>query len=327
MKNIKADIASGKYKRVYLFCGDEFYLLRRYVASLKKGVLGDDASDVNFTAFDGNTGYDVSELKDICMTLPFFADRRMVIVENSGLFGGDSGFDAFIPRLPDTTVLLLIEHSSDKKTKLYKAIKENGYICEFNTPTPEQAAEFCAGYLGREGKRISKADCEYFVNNVGGDLYNISTEMDKLIDYTGPKDSVTRQDIDAICSMQIENRIFEIVDRLLEKDFKAAMGIYHDLINLREQPLGILRFIVSRYLKLIAVRDEMDRGRSITEAASALKMPDWLFKKERARIKDCPSSKLLSAVELCAETEKLIKTGDMTDSIGMEILLANLSAL
>ena len=327
MKNIKADIVSGKYKRVYLLYGDEFYLLRRCVASLKKGVLGDDGSDVNFTSFDGSSGYDVNELKEICQTLPFFAERRLVIVENSGLFGGDSGFDAFIPQIPDSTVLILIEHSADKKTKLYKAIKEGGYVCEFTTPTPDQAIEFCAGYLGKAGKRISRDDCTYFENGVGGDLYNISTELDKLIDYTGDADTVRRADIDAICSMQIENKIFDIVDSLMSGSFKDALKIYHDLISLREQPLGILRFIVARYLRLLGIRDEIDRGRAVTEAASNLKMPDWLFKKEKAKLKDFSSAKLLKAIELCTDTENLIKTGDIADSAGLEILLANLSAL
>ena len=327
MKNIKADIISGKYKRVYLLYGDEFYLLRRCVASLKKGVLGDDGSDVNYSAFDGSSGYDVNELKEICQTVPFFAVRRLVIVENSGLFGGDSGFDAFIPQIPDSTVLILIEHSADKKTKLYKAIKEGGYVCEFTTPTPDQAVEFCAGYLGKAGKLISKDHCGYFVNGVGGDLYNVSTELDKLIDYTGSSDTVRRADIDAICSMQIENKIFDIVDMLMNKDFKGALSIYDDLISLREQPLGILRFIVARYLKLLGIRDELNRGRSVTEAASNLKMPDWLFKKEKAKLKDFTSAKIIRAIELCTETENLIKTGDMADSAGMEILLANLSAL
>ncbi len=327
MKNIKADITSGKYKRVYLLYGDEFYLLRRCVASLKKGVLGDDGSDVNFTAFDGNSGYDVNELKEICQTLPFFADRRLVIVENSGLFGGDSGFDAFVPQIPDTTVLILVEHTADKKTRLYKAIKDGGYVCEFTTPTPEQAVDFCAGYLGKAGKRISKDDCTYFVNGVGGDLYNITTELDKLIDYTGTSDIVKRADIDAICSMQIENKIKVIVDSLMAGDFKDALKIYHDLISLREQPLGILRFIVAGYLRLLNIRDELDRGRSVTEAAANLKTADWIIKKEKARLKGVPASKLLQAIELCTDTENRIKTGDIADSTGMEILLANLSAL
>ena len=301
MKNIKADIQTGKYKKVYLLYGEEVYLLRRCLAGLKKGVLGDDASDVNFTAFDGNTGYDVSELKDICETLPFFADRRLVIVENSGLFGGDSGFDTFVPQIPDSTVLVIVEQSADSRTKLFKAIKEHGYICEFKTPEPEQALDFCAGYLVRAEKRISKSDCDYFVNSVGGDMYNLTTEMDKLIDYTGERNIVTKEDIDTICSMQTENKKFDLADMLMAGKTSEAYKIYFDLLSLREQPLGILRSIMNRYLRLLAIRDELDRGGSDSEAASRLKLPDWLFRKEKAKLKDYSKETLLKANELCTD--------------------------
>ena len=106
-----------------------------------------------------------------------------------------------------------------------------------------------------------------------------------------------------------------------------AYKIYFDLLHLREQPLGILRYIMSRYLKLLSIRDELDRGGSDSEAASRLKMPDWLLRKEKAKLKNYSTDKILKANELCTETETRIKTGDITDLAGMEILLANLSAL
>ena len=261
------------------------------------------------------------------MTLPFFADRRLVIVENSGLFGADSGFDAFVKEIPETTVLVIVEQSADARTKLYKAIKDNGYICEFKTPDPGQTVDFCAAYLGRAEKRISRTDCEYFVQNVGGDLYNLTTELDKLIAYIGTEGSVKKADIDAVCSMQIENKIFDLADLLMKGEVTGAYEIYFDLLSLREQPLGILRFLMNRYLKLLSIRDELDRGASDSDAASRLRMPDWLFKKEKAKLKNYPLSKIVKANELCTETESLIKKGDISESAGMEILLANLSAL
>ncbi len=327
MKNIKADIASGKYKKVYLLFGEETYLLRKCLSALKSGVLGDEASDVNYTVFDGNRGFEVSELKDICTTLPFFADRRLVIVENSGLFGADKAFDEFIPEIPDTTVLVIVEASADKKTRLYKAVKSLGYACEFTTPTPEQTVEFCAGYLGKAEKRISKADCEFFVNSVGGDLYNITTELDKVMAYVGDRPNVSRRDIEDICSMRIENRIFDIVDALMTGRLNDAYVILFDLIRLKEQPIGILRFIMSRYLKLLAVRDEMDRGISDYEMAADLKTADWLVRKDKARVAKITSARLNAAIELCTQTENSIKLGDIGDQAGLEILLANLSAL
>lgn len=327
MKNIKADIAQGTYKRIYLLYGEEVYLMRNCLTALKKGILGEDASDVNYSHFDGNLGYDVNELKDLCETLPFFADHRLIVVENSKLFGADSGFADFLPRIPETTVLVIVEDNADKRTTLYKEIKKEGYVCEFTTPQPSAMIDFAAGYLGKYGKRISREDCDFLINSVGGDMYNIVSELDKVIDYTGERSAITRNDIAAVCSMQIENKIFDIVDLLISKDRAGAMRIYFDLIALREQPLGILRFFMKQYLKLIIVKDEMDRGASDADIGAAIHTSDWIARKYRAKLKGIKAASLGKALELCTDTEEAIKSGNMSEEIGMEILLANLASL
>ncbi len=301
--------------------------MRKCLASLKKGVIGDDDTGVNFTSFDGNTGYDINELKDIVQTLPFFAERRLVIVENSGLFGADNGFADFISAIPEETVLVLVEQKTDKHTKLYKEIKNVGYVCEFVTPKPDQLLTFVAGYLGKESKRISQSDCDYFISSVGGDLYNITSELDKLIDFTGQRNVILKSDIDEVCSMHIENKIFDIVDMLMNSNVKAAMKVYFDLIALREPPLNLLRYILKQYMKFVTIRDEIDRGSSDSELAAELHCADWLARKYRARVKNFGKSKLIKAVRLCTDTENNIKNGNLNEEIGMEILLANLASL
>lgn len=327
MKNIKADIANRTFKRVYLLYGEEVYLMRIYLNALKKAVLGDDASDVNYSFFDGNTGYDVNEMKELCETLPFFADYRLIIAQNSGLFGADMQFADFIDRIPESTVLILLENSADKRTALFKAIKEKGYTCEFTTPTPEQLNDFVRDYLSKSGKRIGGSDCGYFVNGVGGDLYNITSELDKLTAYIGDRDTITRADIDAVCSMQIENRIFDIVECLLNRNIKAAMSIYFDLIALREQPIGILRYIQNQFLKFNTIKHEIEDGKSDAEICSSTRTPDWLLRKIKARIKGYSAKQLMEGARLCLDTESTIKSGDLSEAVGLEILLANLASL
>lgn len=325
MKNIKADIDRHSFKRVYLLYGDESYLLRHCLEGLRNAIVGDD--NVNCTVFDGNTGYDVNSLKDLAVTLPFFADYRLIIVEKSGLFSGDSDFDEFLPNIPETTVLIIVEKSADKRTRLYKAIKNTGYAAEFTVPKPEQLMEFAAGYLGRDGKRILRSDCEYLIGNISQDMFNITTELDKLISYIGSRDSVTRADINAICSLQIENKIFDIVDSLMAHDKGHAMSIYYDLLALKEAPLGLLRFIEKQYNRLFMIKDEIEHGSSDSEIAGTVKLPDWVVRKHRTQLKNCSLAKLKRAIYLCTDTEEQIKTGNINEQNGLEILLANLSVL
>ena len=80
MKTIKEDIKSGNYRRAYLLYGSEGYLKRRYRDRLKEGVLA-GGDEINFSYFEGK-GIDGTEVAHIGQTLPFFAEKRLILIEN-----------------------------------------------------------------------------------------------------------------------------------------------------------------------------------------------------------------------------------------------------
>ena len=84
MKNLQEDIKTGNFRRVYLLCGDEAYLKIQYKDKLIKALNPDDDT-MNFSKYEGK-GIEVREMIDLCETMPFFADYRVILVENSGFF-------------------------------------------------------------------------------------------------------------------------------------------------------------------------------------------------------------------------------------------------
>ena len=84
MKTIDNDIKTGQLKQVYLLYGEEQYLIRQYRDKLKKAMVAEDDT-MNFSSFEGND-INQKEIIDLAETLPFFADRRMILIEDSGLF-------------------------------------------------------------------------------------------------------------------------------------------------------------------------------------------------------------------------------------------------
>ena len=82
MKNIQADIKSGNFKQVYLLYGEEAYLKQQYKQNLVKA-LNPDGDTMNFNHYEGK-GIDVKQLIDLCETMPFFAERRVVLLEDTG---------------------------------------------------------------------------------------------------------------------------------------------------------------------------------------------------------------------------------------------------
>ena len=83
MQRLIQDLKSGDFKKIYLLYGQEAYLRKQYKDKLKEAMIGDDT--MNFSYYEGKD-FTVGEVIDQAETMPFFADRRLILIENSGLF-------------------------------------------------------------------------------------------------------------------------------------------------------------------------------------------------------------------------------------------------
>ena len=108
MKTIDNDIKTGQLKQVYLLYGEEQYLIRQYRDKLKKAMVAEDDT-MNFSSFEGND-INQKEIIDLAETLPFFADRRMILIEDSGLFKKSAEELAhYMASVPETTCFVFVE--------------------------------------------------------------------------------------------------------------------------------------------------------------------------------------------------------------------------
>ena len=105
VKNLQEDIKTGKFKNAYLLFGEEAYLKIQYKEKLIHALNPDDDT-MNFTKYEGK-GIEVREMIDLCETMPFFADHRVVLVENSGFFKNKCDELAdYMKTLPDYEIKL-----------------------------------------------------------------------------------------------------------------------------------------------------------------------------------------------------------------------------
>ncbi len=129
MKVLNQDIKTRQFKPVYLLFGEESFLKKSYKKRLKEAIVGEDS--MNFHQYEGK-GLDLQEIISLANTMPFFGDRRLILIEDSGLFKG-SGAELlvnYLPEMPDTTCFVFVESEVDKRNKLYKKVKDFGTAFE-----------------------------------------------------------------------------------------------------------------------------------------------------------------------------------------------------
>ncbi len=319
MQIINEDIKSGQYKTVYLLFGEESFLKQSYKKKLKEAIAGDDTMNYNY--FEGK-GLDVNELISLADTMPFFSDRRLIVVEDSGFFktSADALTD-YLPSVPDTTCIVFVEDAVDKRNRLFKKVKELGHVAEMKRQDSGQLARWAGTILAQNGRKITNATMNLFLERTGDDMENIRMELEKLISYTMGADVVTSEDVEAVTTVQVTNKIFDMVNAIVTRKTRLAMDLYEDLLTLKEPPMRILFLIARQFNQLLLVKELTAKGTDRGTIASKLKIPPFVAGKVSAQAGAFTKEQILACVRGCVEAEEAVKTGRLNDRMAVELLI------
>lgn len=277
---------------------------------------------MNFNYFEGKAP-DVKEIISLADTMPFFSERRLILIDSSGFFkGAPEELVTYLPQMPDTTCMIFCESEVDKRNKLYKKVKELGYAAELNKQDSAQLMKWAAGILARDGRKITRQVMEYFLERTGDDMENIRTELEKLVCYTMGRDVITKEDVEAVGTVHVTNRIFEMVSAIVAGNKRKAMDLYEDLLTLKEPPMRILFLIARQFNQLLQVKELAAKGSDRGSIASKIKVPPFAAGKLMTQAKAFTNEQILSYVELCVDLEESVKTGRLADRLAVELLIA-----
>ena len=239
-RQLNDGLAKGEFRRIYLLCGEQAYLRLQNREKLVKALLG-DGDAMNLSRYSGS---DVSarDVIDMAETLPFFADRRVVVIENSGLLSPKSASRSvtgsktaaalteeadkiadFVPQIQDTAAIVMVEENVDKRGRLYKAIAKSqkdglGMILECSTPEEADLRAWASGIFRRSGLTISGRTLALFLSYAGEDMLNIAGEAEKLCCYCLGQREITEQAVRDVCSPRIRDRIFDMIEAIALRD-------------------------------------------------------------------------------------------------------------
>lgn len=325
MKKLSEEIKSGQLKQVYILYGEEVYLRSQYKDKLKTALLG-DGDAMNFHYFEGK---DVKsgEVIDLAQTMPFLAERRVIMLENSGLFAhGGEDLAEYMSAISPTAYFVFVEPTVDKRSKLYKAATAKGRAIEFKAQDETTLKRWILGLLKKENKNITERDLNLFLDKTGSDMENIRGELEKLFCYCMERDVITAQDIEAVCTKQVSSQIFDMINAVAERRQKAAMDLYYDLLTLKEPPMRILYLITRQFNLLLQVKELRNKGFDANMIGEKVGLAGFIARKYAAQAAKFKEADLRRALTDCVEAEEAVKTGRMNDVMSVELLIVKYSA-
>ena len=248
-------------------------------------------------------------------------------MENSGFFKNASPeLSDYIKELPETTSMIFVESEIDKRGKLYKAVKDKGRVVELGRQDESTLLRWIAGSVRRENKQVTEQVIRFFLTKVGTDMENIQRELEKLFCYTLDKSEITAQDVEEICTTQITNQIFDMVNAVAEKQQRKALDYYYDLVALKEPPMRILFLLTRQFRLLLEVKDMDKRGYPRKEIASKVGLHPFVVGKYQEQARAFSSKALREIIEDSVDMEEAVKTGRLSDMLGVELFIMKYSA-
>lgn len=322
---IDEDIKQKQCKGMYLLFGEEVYLRKQYRDKLIQA-FSNPGDSMNVTYFYGKS-VNPRELIDLSETLPFFAERRLILVEKSEFFKNScEELAQYLGEVAATTCFIFVEDEIDKRSKLYKAAAKAGSVIEFLPQTEETLYRWVRGKLRGVHKAITPGVFHLLVDKCGGDMETLEKEVEKLICYAWEREEITAADIEEICITQITDKIFEMVRSIGEKKQKRALNLYYDLLALKNTPFQILYMINRQFNILLQMKELAAAGTPGNIIAEKMGMRDFAVRQNLAQTRQFSKEELLQELKDGIQTEEDAKSGRMDAQLGVELLIVKYSS-
>ena len=322
----------------YVFDGDDTFSCHEAVAALKARMGDPGMAELNTAHLDGRTT-DLNEIRHHCDTIPFLADRRLVIVR--GLLGrlAQKGQDPaetrflndlvdYLPNLPQPARLVFVESTRMPKNHPVLALARKGgtaHLRTFISPTGTRLVRWTRQRVQQAGGAIEPGAAKALCAFVGNDLHQLNQEIQKLVAYTDGQRPITEQDIHLLTPHARHASIFELVDALGRRDSTTASRICRQLLDAGDHPLALLAMITRQFRLMILVKELAPKLGTPQAIARQLRQNPYPIKKILAQSKNHSTEQLRLIYHALADTDLGIKTGRIDATLALDILIASLS--
>lgn len=332
LQALKAAIRSRTPERLYIFHGEEVFLLHHYLDQLRKKIVEELTESFNYHRFN-NENFELQAFADAVENFPMMAERTMVQVDEIDIFklpeGERSKITELISDIPDwCTVVFTFEtvawKPDKRQKKLWDAIEQNASIVEFAKQSQRDLVAWIQRHFAARKKNISAELCCYLIDITGGTMTALSGEIAKIAAYSGA-DAICREDIDAVTEPVMDAVVFQMTDLLGQGQYGAALHKLQTLLKMQQEPIAILGAVGSHFRRLSAAKTLQDNGRQAGELAKLCGIADYAARKTMDAARRFPAEFCARAAELVMETDYKMKTSFDDQDRLLELLVLQLA--
>jgi len=340
---MNGEVQIRKQTLLYILSGQDDFSLGESLEEIKRGIGDQSLLAVNTTLLEGQQ-VTLDQLRAVCETVPFLAERRLVIVKgllerfepksrsgrnktNKPAANPENAYQSWVSylgKIPDSTIVVLVNGEVNNKSLLLKELVGKAELKSFPLLNKRKLPQWIQERVEKAGGSISPQAVGLLAGFVGSNLWVMQNEISKLVLFTSGH-RIEEEDVRKVVSYTRQASVFAMVDAVLE--FKAGLAeeLLCRLLEAGATPAYLLVMLSRQIRMIVRVKALRNQGKSEMEIQHRLGLTlEFAFRKTLEQANRYPLARIKEVYRQLLEADLSIKTGKYGGELTLNMLIAGL---
>ncbi len=339
-RDLDRDIKDGKLYPVYLFYGENDFLIREYEDRLASaalaggGIFGDLLCEVFYGGDDA-----ITDIINAAMTIPMGGAKKVIIVRAAERFK-EKEVQAVVAYAQDPsprTVMIVTARGIgrgkgpsgiaappvDRLSDLIKLVA----VAVFAKAREVDIREWVIRRLETEGKEIDHEALDAIIDFIGQDLSAIAMEVEKIAIFLGEEKRATLSAVEEILPYLRVHTVFELTDALSRGDPAASVEMLREVIGEGADPTQILSTIRWHFMRLWSLKMMVDHDADEARMSRELKIPAFRLGEYASQARRIPHEVFRAVFGVFYKTDRLLKSRGGKGTVVMDKMALDIATM
>jgi len=325
-KVLDTKIEKEEFSPLYLFVGEETFMIDEALTKLREKVLKEGLSDFNLNIFYASD-CEIEQVKDAIETLPMMAAKRLVILKQAHDLSANEleSLISVVEKPVDSTIFVMVGTKADMRKKFFKSFESHGEVVKFSRLFDNQLNPWIQYIAKKHDLKINDQVTEVLKDCVGSNLSEMNNELAKVAQYLGASPDnikdVTIDDIGSVVSQTRIETVFELVNCMGRQDRAGSFMHLAHLLDHGQNEVGVLALTIRHFRILLLCQEALKEGLSASQIASRVGVHGFFIKDymDQAKLQD--SRKLLQIYDVLLDTDRALKSNPLSSHLWLENLV------
>jgi len=317
-------------KPITLLMGPEAALRDEALHSIEKELFPDRSSrDLNTHSCLAGSD-DLSEAITQSRTAPFLADKRLILLQEAQNLEDSERKTllAFLKETPPLAVWIISTDEVKAKNVFFTELTKIARVVSCQAPYKD--AEILAWIrkkAAERGKTFEISAAEMLYQLTGREITQLELRIEQLAVYTGEKNAISQDDVEALCGESVYGGSFDLFDSVVSGRFGAAYKSLKKLLENGAKAQELIGALAWRFERNVKIRELLERGYGQEEICSTLGIKWFFASREIGQARASDAGMIRRQLDVLLECDRSIKRGLLEPELALEKCLLGLNEI